>query len=771
VLSFDLANAPSEFARIMELVMSGLTYDVCLVYLDDILIFSKTFDEHLDRLATVFDRLDCYALNALKLKLSKCSLFQRKVSFLGHVVSGHGIECDPDKVASIATWPTLSNIAEVRTFSGLVSYYRTFVCNFAAIARPLHNLTKKGAVFERTPECKTAFQELKRALTSAPILVAPCDDGTYVLDTDVSDTALGAVLQQEQNGKLHVIGYTSRTLTPAEARYCITHRELLRVVFGLKKYRQHLLGRSIIVRMDHAALSYLMKMPEPVGQQGRWLDLLGEYNITIQHRPGRVHGNSDALSRRPCERSSEVDCWQCPRATSTPAVVPTSREALLADSSNALPVLLRFPPRHTQTGRSPDLILSTGHADSASDFLEVPVFPVLPSDATHASPTNDVKAWTQVFGVTAEPASLSLEDIRNAQAADDSLQPVIQALGDGVKLPRDGLRDHPEEARILFAQWDSLVLEDSILYRRYHYPDGTTQYLQVVLPAKLRRPYIECLHADLGHFGRTKTCLALVRRAYFPGWRLLTGMLVRNCTTCNMHHRSHQKPRQANLKPMRELRPMAVIHADLVGPLPEGKNSRNQTGFQYILSVIDSATRYLWLLPIRHKTAECVAATLFDEVISRVSVPSAILTDQGGEFTGEVVECLLQWLGISHLKTSAYHPQTDAKCERVHYSVHNMITKMINDKHERWPDLLGAVALAYNATVHTATGYSPHKLFCSFAPSCPLDAIVSTPASDPASNADEFALQTFERLQEAAAFVCEFTGKNMQQMKRHYDSI
>ena len=315
-------------------------------------------------------------------------------------------------------------------------------------------------------------------------------------------------------------------------------------------------------------------------------------------------------------------------------------------------------------------------------------------------------------------------------------------------------------------QWDSLFLEDSVLYRQYHYPDGTTRYLQVVLPTKLRRPYIERMHADLGHFGRTKACLALARRAYFPGWHSLTGLVMRNCVTCNMHQRSHQKPRQANLKPMREFRPMAVIHADLVGPLPDGKNSRNQRGFQCILSVVDSATHYLWLLPIRHRTAECIAATLFDEVISHVSVPSSILTDQGGEFTGEVIECLLKWLGISHLKTSAYHPQTDAKCERAHFSVHNMITKMISDKHERWHDLLGAVALAYNATVHTSTGYSPHELSYSFAPSCPLDAIVSTPTSDPTSNAHEFALQTFECLQEATAFVHDFTGRNMQRMKR-----
>jgi len=341
VLSFGLAIAPSQFARIMELVMCGLSYDVCLVYLDDILVFWETFDEHLKHLATVFDRLDRYLL---KVKPSKCSLFQRKVSFLGHVVREQGIKCDPEKVA---TWPTPTSIAEVRTLCGLASYYHTFVCNFATKARPLHNLTRKGAVFKWTPECETAFQQLKHALSSAPILVTPSDDGQYVLDTDASDTALGAVLQQEQGGKLHVIGYASQTLSNSEAWYCITRPELLGVVFGLKKYRQHLLGWPIIVQTDHAVLACLMKMPEPIGQQGRWLDLFSEYDITIHHRPGRVHGNSDALSRRPCERGTETDCQQCLRATPTHTAEPISSVALLVEGFTALPEPLRFLPLHS----------------------------------------------------------------------------------------------------------------------------------------------------------------------------------------------------------------------------------------------------------------------------------------------------------------------------------------------------------------------------------------------------------------------------------------
>ena len=192
-------------------------------------------------------------------------------------------------------------------------------------------------------------------------------------------------------------------------------------MFGLKKYRQHLLGRPIIVRTDHAALMYLMKMREPIGKQGRWLDLVGEYDITIQHRPGRVHGKSDALSRRLCERSSETDCQQCQRATPTPAAVLISCDTLPADGTTALPVPLHFLPLHSWTDKSSDLSPLNSPPNIASVPLEAPELPVSLSEATHASPTNDVMARSQVFGVTAEPSSLTLDDICEAQSVDDNL--------------------------------------------------------------------------------------------------------------------------------------------------------------------------------------------------------------------------------------------------------------------------------------------------------------------------------------------------------------
>ena len=190
------------------------------------------------------------------------------------------------------------------------------------------------------------------------------------------------------------------------------------MVFGLKKYRQHLLGRPIIVRTDHAALKYLLTTPEPVGQQGRWLDLLSVYDITIQHRPGRVHGNSDALSRRPCERSSETDCQPCRRATPALAAATVSCEALPAESSDALPAPLRFLPLHSQADASSDSSITFAPTDIASDHLEVPASPVQECEANPASSAPIVKTWSQLFGV---PATPDLDDNCEARSLNDNL--------------------------------------------------------------------------------------------------------------------------------------------------------------------------------------------------------------------------------------------------------------------------------------------------------------------------------------------------------------
>ena len=221
------------------------------------------------------------------------------MGFLGHVVSGDGIEPDPQKVKAVVDWPVPKNIAELRSFTGLCSYYRTFIKDLSVVAAPLFDLARKDVVFSWDARCQEAFETLKRLLTSAPVLAPPRDGGGYVLDVDACDQGLGAVLQQRQGDQLRVVGYARRTLSAAERVYCTTRKEQLAVVYGLKQFRQYILGHKTLVRSDHAALSFLKKAREPVGQQARWMDFIEQFDLEIQYRRGVSHGNADSLSRRP----------------------------------------------------------------------------------------------------------------------------------------------------------------------------------------------------------------------------------------------------------------------------------------------------------------------------------------------------------------------------------------------------------------------------------------------------------------------------------------
>jgi len=233
--------------------LSGLNWFVCLVYLDDIAVYSRTFEEHVDRLQQVISRIH---LNGLKFNPEKCFLFQRRIKFLGFEVSGQGVAPDALKVDTILSWPRPRDLTELRSWLGLIGYYRRWIPQFADKARPLFDLMKKGYDFKWNGEQQASFDMMKRCLTSAPVLALPKDDGRYVLDTDCSDLAAGAVLQQEQDGQLHVIAYASRVLQGAERNYSTTRKE---AIFGLKQFRSYLLGREFTLRTGHTALTSLMK--------------------------------------------------------------------------------------------------------------------------------------------------------------------------------------------------------------------------------------------------------------------------------------------------------------------------------------------------------------------------------------------------------------------------------------------------------------------------------------------------------------------------------
>ena len=226
-MPFGLVYAPSTFERLMEHEMRGLHWKDCLVYMDDLIVPAESFEKEIERLELVLQRLE---QANLKLKPSKCVFFQKKVKFLGHVVSEDGVETDPDKVSAVSEWPRPKSKKQLRSFLGLCSYYRRFVMNFAAIARPLHKLCKKSAKYEWSDQAEQAFNALKSSMTKTPVLVLPSLGKSFILDTDSSEYAVGGVLSQEYPEGERVIAYMSKSLNIHERAYCVTRKELFAVV-------------------------------------------------------------------------------------------------------------------------------------------------------------------------------------------------------------------------------------------------------------------------------------------------------------------------------------------------------------------------------------------------------------------------------------------------------------------------------------------------------------------------------------------------------------
>jgi hypothetical protein len=298
VMPFGLCNAPATFQRLMDLILAGMQWSQCLVYIDDVVVVGRTFEEHLQNLQAVFLRLK---QAGLKIKPSKSVFFQKSVRYLGYLVTTDGIQPDPDKVNKVTEWPVPSSVREVQQFIGFASYYRRFVKDFSTIARPLHQLSQRGVHFNWSKECNDAFSMLRVCLSSSPVLAYPDFSRTFTLDTDASDKGIGAVLSQlDDEGRERVIVYGSHLLTKPERRYCVTRRELLAAVFFIKQFRSYLYGREFILRTDHGSLQWLRNFKEPEGQLARWLERLQEFNFKIIHRQGKKHTNADALSRLPC---------------------------------------------------------------------------------------------------------------------------------------------------------------------------------------------------------------------------------------------------------------------------------------------------------------------------------------------------------------------------------------------------------------------------------------------------------------------------------------
>lgn len=642
VMPFGLTNAPATFQRLMERVLTGLQWHTCLVYIDDIIIFSQDFEGHVKSLREVFKRLE---EAGLKLKAKKCSLFQSQVKYLGYIVGREGLSTDPEKTAAIENWPCPQNITEVRSFMGLCSYYRRFVPNFASIAKPLARLTEKNAVFRWLEEEEKSWSELKKNLMTAPVLSFPDPHLPFILDTDASDVGIGAVLSQRCGDGERVVAYGSRMLTKQERRYSTTRRELLAVVFFVKYFRHYLFGRKFTLRTDHASLQWLRNFKSPEGQVARWLEVLECFDFEFQHRPGIQHGNADALSR----------------------------------SMHAIEDVCAVTRGQIRT------------KDNSS--------------------TSEDSNWLS-------SCTINLEDLKLHQMSDPTTSDVLSWLRDGERPEHDVVMQGGAELKFYWGQFHSLNIWKELLVRELPW-DGGNVKRQIIIPAAMRNIVLQEFHSTLtgGHFGLEKTLTNLARRFLWYGMRKDCRIFVRACTQCAQYKSDGQK-KKAGVKGFTAGYPMERIFMDLCGPFPESRR-----GNKYILVVTDSFTKFVEAYALPNQESETVASVLTKEFISRFGVPAYMHSDQGRQFESNLFAEVCILLGIQKTRTTPFHPQSDGQSERNIKTLTRMIAMVTADQ-EDWDVHLPFLTMAYRATPHASSGFTPNYLMFGREVAMPVDVVL-----------------------------------------------
>jgi hypothetical protein len=296
VMPFGLCNAPSTFQRMMDIIIKPEWRAFVQTYIDDIILYSKTFDEHISHLSILHKAMK---ENKLTVKLPKCHFAQPSVKFLGHIVSAEGIKPNPEKVEAIKKWSQPTDVTAVRSFCGMVGWYRKFIPHFSEISYPLYQLTRKNIPFIFDENCVEAFNTLRDALITAPILKSADFSKDFVISSDASHKALGVVLQQYGNdGILYPIAYASKTLNPAQINYSTTEKECLALVWGLEHFKTYCEGHSYTCITDHKALTYLVGNKEcPNNRITRWILRLQPYNLKVNYIKGADNHAADLLSR------------------------------------------------------------------------------------------------------------------------------------------------------------------------------------------------------------------------------------------------------------------------------------------------------------------------------------------------------------------------------------------------------------------------------------------------------------------------------------------
>lgn len=706
-MPFGLCNAPSTFQRLMQRLFGDQQCQSLLLYLDDIVVFSSSVSQHMERLDLVLGRLQ---KEGLKAKLEKCSFFQPRVKYLGHVISQEGVSTDPAKIEAVAEWKRPQYVTELRSFLGFASYYRRFVEGFAKLAAPLHKLvsTVAGTKSKRgsgkplgelwTAQCEDSFEALKAKLVTAPVLAYADFSKPFILETDASYSGLGAVLSQATEGGIRPVAYASRGLRPTErnmSNYSSMKLELLALKWALtEKFREYLLGHKCVVFTDNNPLSYLQSA-KLGALEHRWAAQLAAFDFEIKYRSGRSNGNADALSRQYLT-SSEMATGFLPGST-----VPLSLQQAVGPLVATQSLVSAFPGR-------------------------------------------------------------TLSEIRALQEADPCLKEFQVFWRQQARPTQNERRLLSKTAVVLLQQWDRLVEREGVLYRRVFRPDGGEEFLQLLLPAALREQTLEMLHQEHGHQGIERTSDLVRQRCYWP--RMFTDIKqwVQQCERCQVAKDSAPGP-HSYMGHLLASRPNEILAVDFTVLEP------TRDGIENVLVMTDVFTKYTVALPTRDQRASTVAQVLTQEWFFKFGVPSRIHSDQGRCFEGAILHQLCDLYHVEKSRTTAYHPAGNGQCERFNRTLHNLLRTLPWSRKQEWAACLPQVLFSYNTTPHQSTGESPFYLMFGREPQLPIDFALARVQDPLAGTVQNWVTEHCSRLRVAFAGARERLLANAGRRKERHD--
>ena len=719
-MPFGLTNAPASFQRALDMILTNYKWKTCLVYLDDIIVFSNSIEEHIRHVDEI---LDCLKRSGITLKIKKCKFFTKSVEYLGHIIRPGRLEIDHAHTASLKEALPPKNKSELRSFLGLCNVYRRFVHRFSHVSGPLNELLKKNSSdsFTLNETQLESFQNLIGTILSPPALSLPRRDLPYSVDTDASAYGLGCSLfQTDEENQRHTIGYWSRSLVPAEKNYSAPERECLGVVWALKTLRAYLLYEEFTVHTDHSALRWLLTIQEPSGRLMRWRLRLAEYNFQIKYKTGTTNVHADALSRLRTNAETVQDDWdEIPSflLEDDPSDVNENNHDLLV-----LPTKLRFKQRFSVYQHD---CQHTG-MDSVDDLLNLDEYE---SDELFATLPSPVPS-----DPTFEP--ISVEELATAQFTDAFCVDIRRRLNEGVVLPFG-------------------FNEDGLLCRQ-------VTHEQIVIPHSLKQRVLHINHYSrlAGHPGGRKLYQVIRKDMYWPALAIDCYATVRRCSTCAKNRmKLRQHVQQLQLFPASG--PLESVAIDILGEL-----IKTARGNQYLLVISDRFTKLTKTVPLKGQSAAEVAKAFVDHWVFNYGPPSDLLADNGKCFTAKFFQDVCRILNVHNTFTTTYHPQTNGQVERYNRTLKAAIRSYLDEHPTDWDLYTSSLTYAYNCLPHSSTDLAPFELVLSRPP--PPLALKNEPRSY--KHPQEARIKWKEWLEKALSGAKNRLMKAQQRYKRNYDA-